>query len=204
MSLLFSPVLPAADELIIDDFSSGNLDGWGVRSFVGETSYQLVEQQGRPVLKAQSLGTASALYKEIKVDLRQTPYLNWSWRIENIYSIKDQRVKAGDDFAARIYVVFKTGIFPWNTRALNYVWSNYAVDAAQWPNPFTDKAIMIPLRAGVSQTGQWHRERVNIREDYLRVFKEPIDSIDGIAIMTDGDNSGGAATAYYGTISFSQ
>jgi hypothetical protein len=63
---------------------------------------------------------------------------------------------------------------------------------------------MIPLRAGAAETGQWQSERVNVREDYFRVFKESIDSIDGIAIMTDADNSGGAATAYYGTISFSQ
>jgi hypothetical protein len=208
MWLLFSislcPWSVATEPLLIDDFSSDKLDGWKVRSFDGDTQYQIVELEGRPVLKAETLKSASALYRKVDVDLRKTPYLNWSWRVENIHAIDDQRVKAGDDFSARVYVVVKTGFLPWQTRALNYVWSNTAVDEDPWPNPFTANAIMIPLRFGPVGVGQWHRERVNVREDYFQQFNQWIDHIDGIAIMSDSDNAGGSATAYYGAISFSQ
>lgn len=203
-SLCLSTLVPASESLLIDDFSASSLSGWKVRSFVGETDYQLVKLDGKAVLKAQTRQSASALYRELRVDLRKTPYLNWSWRVDNVYPIKDQLVKAGDDFPARIYVVIKTGWLPWDTRALNYVWSNYAVAMTSWPNPFTARAIMIPLRYGDAGAGQWFNERVNIREDYFREFNQWIDSIDGIAIMTDSDNAGGLATAYYDAISFSQ
>lgn len=201
--LLFSSWLFATEPLLIDDFSSGALDGWQLRSFAGETNYQVVKLQGQSVLRAQTRQSASALYREVDVDLQKTPYLNWSWRVENIYSIDDQQLKAGDDFPARVYVVVKTGWLPWDTRALNYVWSNHSLDQSWWPNPFTDNALMIPLRFGAAEVGQWRRERVNVREDYFRLFGEQIDRIDGIAIMSDSDNAGGAATAYYGAISFS-
>lgn len=204
LSILLCPLGVACDPLLIDDFSSGKLDGWKIRSFDGHTRYQVVALSGLPVLKAETQQSASALYREVDVDLRKTPYLNWSWRIENIHAIADQRVKAGDDFAARVYVVVKTGFLPWQTRALNYVWSNQATIENAWPNPFTGNAIMIPLRAGSAGTGQWYQERVNVREDYFRLFNEWIDHIDGIAIMSDSDNAGGSATAYYGAISFSQ
>ena len=194
----------ASEPLLIDDFSSGKLDGWRVRSFDGETRYQVVDLDGKLVLKADTDKSASALYRKVDIDLRKTPYLNWSWRIENIHTIENQRVKAGDDFPARIYVVVKTGFLPWQTRALNYVWSNTSVDEDPWPNPFTPNAIMIPLRFGATGAGQWYRERVNIREDYFRQFNQWIDHIDGIAIMSDSDNARGSATAYYGAISFSQ
>ena len=203
-SLVICPLSVASEPLIIDDFSSGKLDGWRVRSFDGDTQYQIVDLEGRPVLKAETFKAASALYRKVDVDLRKTPYLNWSWRVENIHAIDDQRVKGGDDFSARVYVVVKTGFLPWQTRALNYVWSNTAVDKEPWPNPFTANAIMIPLRFGPAGAGQWYRERVNVREDYFRQFNQWIDHIDGIAIMSDSDNAGGSATAYYGAISFSQ
>jgi hypothetical protein len=204
VSLIVCPVSVVSEPLLIDGFSSVKLDGWKIRSFDGDTRYQVVDLDGRPVLKAETFKSASALYRKVDVDLRKTPYLNWSWRVENIHAIDDQRVKAGDDFPARVYVVVKTGFFPWQTRALNYVWSNTVVDKQPWPNPFTANAIMIPLRFGPAGAGQWHRERVNVREDYFRQFNQWIDHIDGIAIMSDSDNARGSATAYYGAISFSQ
>lgn len=204
LSIILVPLSVASEPLLIDDFSSGKLDGWKVRSFDGDTHYQIVDLHGRSVLKAVSRQSASALYREVDVDLRKTPYLNWSWRIDNIHAIDDQRIKAGDDFPARVYVVVKTGFLPWQTRALNYVWSNYSTGEDSWPNPFTDNAIMIPLRFGPAGVGQWYRERVNVREDYFKQFNQWIDHIDGIAIMSDSDNAGGSATAYYGAISFSQ
>jgi hypothetical protein len=193
----------AGDELVVMDFASTNLTAFKQQSFKGSTDYQRVQLDGETVLQASTRNTASALYHPVEIDLTHTPYLNWRWRVENSYSIDNQQIKSGDDYPARIYVVFKLGIFPWQTRALNYVWSNTASQLPYWPNPFSDKAIMIPLRSPADELGQWRSERVNVAADYYRIFGERITTLQGVALMSDSDNSGGFAVAYYGNISFS-
>ena len=184
-------------------FSAQTIDTFEEESFEGNTRYQAVQLDNQTVLKATTEASASALFKKITIDVTQTPFLNWRWRVENIYDIDDQTTKKGDDYPARIYVVFREGLFPWQTRALNYVWSSRETGLDFWPNPFTDKAIMIPVRSGADHLGRWQSERVNVAEDYFRIFGKRIDTVDGIAIMSDSDNSGDSAVAYYGDISFS-
>ncbi len=185
-----------------------NQDGQGIevfkqKGFVGKTDYKVVTLDNRPVLRAKSNRNASALYREMEINLIETPYLNWQWRVENTLPITNQKVKAGDDYPARVYVVVKQGIFPWQTKALNYVWSNKQESEVFWANPFTAKAVMIPVRQGREGLGQWKNERVNVAEDFFRIFGERIDKADGVAIMSDTDNSRGSAVAYFGNIYFS-
>jgi hypothetical protein len=86
------------------------------------------------------------------------------------------------------------------TSTINYIWANQAVIGLAVRSPYTDRSIMIPVQSGNSQTNQWISERRNILEDYRRVFRTDPPMISGIAIMTDTDNTGEAATAYYGDI----
>lgn len=191
------------EQLSIADFSSQQLSDWNHKDFDGATHYKVVDVDNMPALKAVTNKSASALYKTLDIDLNKTPYLNWSWRVDNVYAINDQTVKAGDDYPARIYVVVKEGFLPWQTKALNYVWSNNEVEETFWANPFTANAVMIPVRSGKQGLGQWHSERVNVKEDFYRIFNKRIDTAHGIAIMSDSDNASGMGIAYYGPISFS-
>ncbi|MCB1815010.1 MAG: DUF3047 domain-containing protein, partial [Candidatus Competibacteraceae bacterium] len=131
------------------------------------------------------------------------PYLNWSWKVANVLSGIDEHSKAGDDFAARVYLVVSGGALFWKTRSLVYVWSSNQPVNSAWENPFTGNARHIAVRSGAAEVGQWLSEKRNIREDFKRVFGEDIESIDAVAIMTDTDNSGQSATAWYGDIYFS-
>lgn len=187
----------------IAKFSQGDLSRWENKSFAGETDYQIVTVDGKQALKAESRAAASGLYREIQIDLTQTPYLNWSWKVANILTNIDERTKAGDDFPARVYVVVSGALF-WQTRSLVYVWSSNQPVGAVWDNPFTANAKHIAVRSGVGQTGQWLSEKRNIRADLKQAFGEKIEQIDAIAIMTDTDNSGQSATAWYGNISLSK
>ncbi|MGK0500212.1 MAG: hypothetical protein ACJAYG_001859, partial [Oceanicoccus sp.] len=188
-------------EQVVADFSQpGSLQVFQRQSFEGDTVYKLVALEGEQVLRATTDASASALYQKLSVDLQKTPFLNWRWRVDNVYGISDQQAKAGDDYPARIYVVVKQGIFPWQSKALNYVWSNTDEAKSHWPNPFAASAIMIPLRSAADGLGRWHLERVNVAEDFYRVFGERITRADAVAIMSDSDNAGGKATAYYGDI----
>ncbi len=190
-------------KLTIGEFSTMNLEGWKNKSFVGKTSYTIVQENEEYFLKAESKHTASALYKKTKININETPFLNWSWRIDQALHALDEKSKNNDDYAARIYVVFKTGITPLSAKALNYVWSSNDEIDTSWPNPYTGKAIMIPIRRNLDETGIWNYEKVNIKEDLFKHFDKVPKYIDGIAIMTDTDNSKSIAKASYGDIYFS-
>ena len=184
-------------------FSLMDLQHWDEKSFKESTHYSIKRVQDNYVLHASANMSASALYKRIKINLRETPFLNWSWSINSNLPALNEQTKDGDDYAARIYVLFKTGVTPWSTRALNYIWSSNAKPPEKWPNAFTNKAVMIPLRTRNDKAGKWHLEKVNVRADMQRYLDVDIKQIVGVAIMTDTDNSGNFASANYGDIYFS-
>ncbi len=194
-------VYSSTNKLNVGNFSQMDLSGWDEKSFAGSTNYEIYNDSQHSYLRASANGTASALFKKVKVDLNETPYLNWSWRIEKSLASVDEQTKQGDDYAARIYVILKRGIAPWKTNALNYVWSSNSQPPMSWPNAYTDKAIMIPLRTQ-QDDGLWKIEKVNIKEDFKKFFGLEIDHIHAVALMTDTDNSQLQAIASYGDIFF--
>ncbi len=201
--LAISTVASAADgDMLIGRFSAGDLKDWQTKSFQGETRYSLVEQGGRRALFADSRSAASGLYREIQVDLNRTPWLNWSWRVDRVLNDLDERTKAGDDYPARVYVVVSGGAAFWKTRSLVYVWSSNQPVGATWHNAFTSNARVMALRSGTKDAGGWISEKRDIRTDFRRLFGEDISQIDAVALMTDTDNSGQSATAWYGDIYF--
>jgi hypothetical protein len=109
--------------LPVGDFSSSNLEAWKEKTFSGNTIYKIVSLQDRVVLMAESQRSASGLFKRTNIDISKYPYLNWSWRIENRLNTGNEKIKSGDDYAARVYVVIEGGLLPWRTKAVNYVWA---------------------------------------------------------------------------------
>lgn len=193
-----------AEQLAVADFSKSDLTKWEVKKFQGTTSYNLAPLDNSTVLMAKSQDSASALIKEIHVNLEKTPYLNWSWKIEKRLDTKDEKLKSGDDYAVRIYVIVDGGVFFWKTKAVNYVWSNQARKGEIWPNAFAGKnAMMMSLRDKQDKTSTWYYEKRNVYDDMKKLFGTEFHFIDAVAIMTDTDNSHGQTKAYYGDIYFS-
>lgn len=182
------------------DIAPANMLGWQRERFQGDTAYTL----DGDALRAQCRDSASGLFLKKEIDLRLTPVIEWSWRVDAVFDGSvDERTKAGDDFAARVYVVRDGGVMVWRTRAINYVWASTAPPASNWPNPFAAQARMVALRSGAPATdGQWVTERRNIREDFRRFHRRDIATIDAVAIMTDCDNRATSAEAWYGPIRF--
>ena len=205
---LFLSYTSMADEttrLKISDFSTKQLNGWKSKEFKGKTDYQIIQLDGKTVLKAVSNSSASGLFKEQRIDLYKTPYLNWSWRIENRLGKLNEQTKSGDDYAARVYVVIDGGWIFWNTRAINYVWASNTKKGEIWPNAFAgDHAMMIALRSADDQLRTWRSEKRNILQDLQRLFGDRIRFIDAVAVMTDTDNAKGKATAFYADIYFTE
>ncbi len=188
-----------------------------------KTRYQLVQRFVRgdstTVVRAVSDGGAAGLGREVRLDPRQYPFLTWQWKVRNVFENGNAREEDGDDYPARIYVTFdydpsNLGFFDRvkyetlqalgydqiPTRALNYIWANRVEKGTILQNPFTDWVQMVAVESGSTNVGTWVRERRNIRADYRQAFGEAPPPVNGIAIMTDTDNTGESATAYYGDI----
>ena len=201
---LFFPNFSIGDKLQIGNFSGSNLDGWEEKKFKGATSYNFKKVDSKIVLMAESVDSASGLVQKKTVNLEKYPYLNWSWRVEQKIKIEDEKVKSGDDYAGRIYVVIDGGVLIWKTRVVNYVWASAASKGTTWPNAFAGKnAMMMALRNKLDHTDTWYIEKRNVYEDLKALFGADYSSIDAIALMTDTDNSHSQAKMYYGDIFFS-
>jgi hypothetical protein len=195
----------ANGSILVGSFSQGSLSDWRTRSFKGETRYEFVRDPdlGSTVLAATTDGGASGRYRKIKIDLKKTPFLNWSWRVTKIFPGIDENVKSGDDFPARIYVVIERGPLGTRSLALNYVWASQHRTGSAWPSPYTAQVRMIAIDSGPKGLDAWVRHKRNLREDLGRIFGEEINEIDAVAIMTDADDHKGRAQSYYGDIWFS-
>ena len=192
--------LPAlGSDLLLDDYRQGISKNWKEKSFKGSTQYEVVQEDGRRCIKATSNASASALYYEIEFDPREYPFLAWRWKVNNILAKGDELKKEGDDYAARVYVVFPSVLF-WRTKAVNYIWANKLPAGQAVPNPFTSNACMIAVQSGPSLVGQWLEEKRNLLEDYRKCFGEDPPKAGAVAIMTDTDNTEEQAVAWYGPI----
>jgi Protein of unknown function (DUF3047) len=198
MFSFFSSPTMAAD-IIINDYKNGLSSAWEEKSFKGNTRYEVTQEDGEWCIKATSHGSASGLYYQIGYDPKEYPFLTWRWKVGNILLKGDELKKEGDDYAARVYVVFPSALF-WRTKAINYIWANKLAVGQAVPNPFTSNACMIAVQSGPAHLGQWMEEKRNLLEDYRRCFGGDPPKAGAIAIMTDTDNTGEEAIAWYGPI----
>lgn len=203
LAILALTTLPAAfadeapDRL---EFTPAEIADWPQREFDGAVTYRLVEDD-RPAVEAIAEDGATALYHEIEIDVSETPWLEWSWRVDELpQGEASEREKAGDDYGARIYVVQEGFFGKLSARALNYVWSRELAPGTQWPNAFTGRAQMISVERGDERRGEWVTYRRDLREDWQAAFGEAPGTIHGIAIMTDSDNTDSRSVARYGRI----
>jgi hypothetical protein len=192
------------ERIYLGQFSLGKLDGWDKQIFSGETHYAIHQAGSRSVLRASSQSSASGLVKMQRIDLQQYPFLNWRWKIENRLPPRDETAKNGDDYPVRLYVVVDGGLFFWQTKSLNYVWSREIAKGSTWPNAFARRnVVMLSLRDEQDATGVWYEEKRNVLSDIRDYIGSDIRHIVCVAIMTDTDNTESSANSFYGDIFFS-
>ncbi|MEW6219028.1 MAG: DUF3047 domain-containing protein [Thermodesulfobacteriota bacterium] len=188
-----------AAERVLDDLTDGMDPAWQEKTFAGRTRYRLIQDQSAPCIEALSVASASGLVFPIRYQLADWPILRWRWRIDRSLAAGDTGRKEGDDYAARVYVVFPSVLF-WRTRALSYVWASRLARGAAVPNPYTANTIMIAVESGDQLAGQWQEEERDVLADFRTHFSGEPPPVGAIGIMTDTDNTGETATACYGPI----
>ena len=195
-----------AEKIRVFSFTNEELDTLEVRKVRGakaETLYSIGSNENGNFLKAEANNAASGLGKEIKISLNKTPYLNITWKVEKDLKGIDERSKKGHDYAARVFVVKKTGATPLSNRAMNYVFSsNENVDVSH-PSPYTKKSIDYVLATTKKNLNEWVTVKVNVKEHFKKFHDLELDEINGVAIMADTDNSKLSSISYYQNIYFS-
>ena len=203
---IFLSSVSAAQEKIIFEFTENELSELKVRKVRGadaKTIYTIGKNENGNYLKAVADNAASGLGKEIKIDLNDTPFINISWKVEKDLKGIKENTKKGHDFAARVFVIKKTGDTPLSNRAINYVYSsNMNIDDYK-PSPYTKKSIDYVLSTTKINLDEWVTVKANVKEDFKKLHKLDVKELDGVAIMADTDNSKMKAISYYQNIFFS-
>ena len=203
--LLFQPSY--AEKIKVFEFTEKELSELKVRKVRGadnKTLYTLGSNENGNFLKAVADNAASGLGKEIKINLKKTPILNITWKIEKDLSGIKEDTKKGHDFAARVFAIKKTGATPLSNRAINYVFSSNDDVGLNWPSPYTKKSIDNVLSTTKSSLNQWVTVKANVKEDFKKFHNLDVNELDGLAIMSDTDNSKKKSIAYYQNIFFSE
>ena len=179
------------------------LDVRKVRGADNKTVYSVGSNENGNFLKAVADNAASGLGKEVKIDLNKTPFINITWKIEKDLQGINENSKKGHDFAARVFAVKKTGATPLSNRAINYVFSSNNDVGSNWPSPYTKKSIDNVLASTQNNLNEWITVKANVKEDFKKFHNLDVNELDGLAIMSDTDNSKMRAVAYYQNIYFS-
>ena len=193
-------------EIKVFDFTETELSQLEVRKVRGadsKTVYTVGSNENGNFLKAVADNAASGLGKEVKIDLNKTPFINITWKIEKDLPKIKENSKRGHDFAARVFVVKKTGATPLSNRAINYVFSSNNVIGFNSPSPYTKKSIDNVLASTKTNFNEWITVKANVKEDFKKFHGLDVKELDGLAIMSDTDNSKMTAIAYYQNIYFS-
>ena len=195
-----------AEKLMVFDFTEEDLNSLEVRKVRGadaKTVYSIGNNENGSYLKAVAENAASGVGKEIKINLDKTPFINITWKIEKDLKGIKENTKKGHDFAARVFVIKKTGATPLSNRAINYVFSSNSNVGETWPSPYTKKSIDSVLASTKSNLNEWVTVKANVKEDFKKFHDLDVEELSGIAIMADTDNSKLTAVSYYQNIFFS-
>ena len=192
-----------AEKVIVFEFTEEEKKILKVRKVKKTTTYTLGSNENGNFLKAESEGNASGLGIEKKINLLKTPFINITWKVEKDLFGIDEKSKKGHDYAARVFVIKKTGATALSNRAINYVYSSNNEVDKYWRSPFTRKSIDYVLASTKNNLNEWVTVKANVKDHFKKLHMIDVNEIEGVAIMTDTDNSKKPAIAYYQNIYFS-
>ena len=202
LSLLFTNNV-YSQNIEVFSFTEEELKTLKVKKIKKLTEYQIGSNANGNFLRAKAEGQASGLGKEIKINLDKTPFINITWKVENNLNGINEKSKKGHDFAARVFVVKKTGITALSNRAINYVFSSNEDIGENWNSPYTKNSIDYVLSTTKINDNEWITVKSNVKNDFKNLHNLDVNEIDGVAILTDTDNSKMKAVSYYQNIYFS-
>ena len=192
-----------ADKIVVFDFTEDEFKKLKVKKVKGKTTWSLGFNKNGNFIKAEAEGKGSGLGKEVEINLSKTPFINITWKVEKDLSGIIENSKKGHDYAARVFVIKKTGSTVLSNRAINYVFSSNNSIGDNWSSPYTKKSIDYVLSTTKDNLDTWVTVKANVKKHFKKLHGLNVDELSGVAIMTDTDNSKLKAIAYYQNIYFS-
>ena len=192
-----------ADKIVVFDFTEDEFKKLKVKKVKGKTTWSLGFNKNGNFIKAEAEGKGSGLGKEVEINLSKTPFINITWKVEKDLSGIIENSKKGHDYAARVFVIKKTGSTVLSNRAINYVFSSNNSIGDNWSSPYTKKSIDYVLSTTKDNLDTWVTVKANVKKHFKKLHGLDVDELSGVAIMTDTDNSKLKAIAYYQNIYFS-
>jgi hypothetical protein len=202
VSLIFPNIL-LAERLTVFNFTEDEFKTLKVKKIKGKTTWSLGSNENGNFIKAEAEGKGSGLGKEVKIDLSKTPFINITWKVEKDLSGIDEKTKKGHDYAARVFVIKKTGSTMLSNRAINYVFSSNQNIDEYWSSPYTKKSVDYVLSTTKENLNTWTTVKANVKDHFKKFHDLNIDDLTGVAIMMDTDNSKLKAISYFQNIYFS-
>lgn len=199
--------------------AGGLPQGWEPLSFAKRAPTRYSWSPAEGALHAEASSSASGLITRFTRPVAEAPVLRWRWKVAGTLPKGDERRKSGDDYAARVYVAFVydpsragagtrlkyalarklKGEYPPHA-AINYIWANKLPQGEATPNAYTERVMMLAVRSGDAEAGRWLSEERDVLEDYRRLFGEEPPPYAGVAVMTDADDTGGRAEAWFSSL----
>ena len=201
-SLLFSNIV-LAEKVTVFDFTEDEFKTLKVKKIKGETTWRLDSNEKGNYIKAEAEGKGSGLGKEVKIDLSKTPFINITWKVEKDLSGINEKTKKGHDYAARVFVIKKTGTTMLSNRAINYVFSSNQNVDENWRSPYTKKSVDYVLATTKENLDTWVTVKANVKDHFKKFHDLDVVDLTGVAIMMDTDNSKLKAISYFQNIYFS-
>ena len=192
-----------SEVLTVFEFTEDEFKNLKTRKVKGETKWSLGSNDNGNFIRAEADGVGSGLGKEVLINLNKTPFINITWKVEKDLSGIIENSKKGHDFAARVFVVKKTGKTALSNRAVNYVFSSNNSINESWRSPYTKKSIDYVLSTTKNNLNKWVTVKANVKDHFKKLHNLEVNELNGVAIMTDTDNSKLKAISYYQNIYFS-
>ena len=192
-----------AEKIIAFQFTEDEFKTLKVKKVKGKTTWSIGSNENGNFIKAEAEGKGSGLGKELSINLLKTPFINITWKVEKDLSGINEKTKKGHDYAARVFVIKKTGSTMLSNRAINYVFSsNQSVDE-NWRSPYTKKSVDYVLSTTKENLDTWVTVRANVKEHFKKFHNLDVVDLTAVAIMLDTDNSKLKAISYFQNIYFS-
>jgi len=200
-----------AEVVLVEDWSQPQLGARGIppgwrpyETIGGRPAYDfiVVESDGRRALLLKSHDDHSTIARELHVDLRATPILEWSWKAVQLPARGDIRRKETSDLTAHIFVIWPRFPAMLRSRLIGYVWDATAPVQTVETSHKTGSVHFFVLRSGPGELGRWLTERRNVLEDYRRVFGEDPEDPRALALSIDTNDTHSEAEALIGRIAF--
>ncbi|MBT4288737.1 MAG: DUF3047 domain-containing protein [Deltaproteobacteria bacterium] len=177
---------------------------WKMKQLVKTTAFNITLKSGEPILTLESKHSAGLFYRMIDIDLKETPYLNWSWKVNHIYKNYSENQRSGDDFPARVLIVYEEGFVGTNTTGFSFVWASQMKKGSVWKSPVGENLLIVANQSGDTHINQWLKEKVDLKSAFKNLLKKNIERVSYIALMADSDDLEETVTTQFKNIYFSR